>query len=30
MTQGIVQWRIGDVAVTTLNEGFNQTALEVI
>jgi glyoxylase-like metal-dependent hydrolase (beta-lactamase superfamily II) len=30
MNHGILQWRIGDVTVTTLNDGFNQAGLEVI
>ena len=30
MTHGILQWRIGDVTVTTLNDGFNQAGVEVI
>jgi glyoxylase-like metal-dependent hydrolase (beta-lactamase superfamily II) len=30
MTHGILQWRLGNVTVTTLNDGFNQAGLEVI
>ena len=30
MVHGILQWKIGDATVTTLNDGFNQAGVEVI